>query len=494
MVKKRFKKPEKMAVSAAQTEASAVVDVNGEAESISRGQQWVEERMVPWLDKLSFWIQRDKSTQLRDENELIAYGPIRIGIWLLVLVFGVCGGWAALAPLSSAAVAPGVIVLDANKKTIQHLEGGIIDTILVREGDLVDAGQPLIRLSETAARAKLELVRGQLIAEQAMVARLLAERNRADTVEFAQELEASREPDVIETLNNQRQLFMARKRAMEGKIDVLRQHIEQSHDEIEGLKSQSKSAGSQISFINEEIAVVSKLLKSGNAVKPRLLNLQRQRADLEGKRGEYLALIARAEQTIAQTELEIINVQNEYLKEVTDTLKETQVRLSSLQEQMKAAEDVSLRLDIVAPVAGKVTALKVHTRGGVIAPGEAVMDIVPLNDLMVVEARINPQDIDVVHRDLPAKVRLSAYKTRQVPPFSGEVMDVSADRFQDQVTGETYYLARVAINPEDIAVYPDVELYPGMPAEVLIVTGERTMLQYMFAPISDSFFRAMREQ
>ena len=187
-------------------------------------------------------------------------------------------------------------------------------------------------------------------------------------------------------------------------------------------------------------------------------------------------------------------MRNEYLKEVTDLLREAQVQMSSLQEQMSAAEDISQRLDIVAPVAGKVTGLKFHTRGGVIAPGEQVMDVVPLDDLMVVEARINPQDIDVVHRGLPARVRLTAYKTRQVPPFESEVLDISADRFQDKVTGETYYLARVGINPESIAEYPEVELYPGMPAEVLIVTGERTLMQYLFAPITDSFYRAMREQ
>lgn len=421
---------------------------------------------------------------------------IVLGMAIMFGLFGVLGLWSALVPLASGAVASGRIVVDSNRKEIQHLEGGIVKEILVREGQTVKSGDVLVRLDNTNAQARSDLLRGQYIAAKATEARLLAERDSKPSITFAPELLELEPTDPItrENLDSQRRLFTTRREALDGQVSVMNQKVAQSNDEIRGLREQASASGRQISLLNEEITVVRGLLAKGNALKPRLLALERQSADLMGERGQAQALISRASQTINESKINILNLKNDFLNGVVAELKDTQVQIATLAEQLRASTDVARRVDIVAPLDGRVTALKANTVGGVVKPGDTLMTLIPLDDKLVVEARVTPQDIDVVHEGLKAQVRLSAFATRYLPPVEGTVVSVSPDRFEDSRTGEGYFVARIEIPQEALQELGDLKLSPGMPAETLIVTGRRTMLSYLVRPIRDSFGRAFREQ
>lgn len=421
---------------------------------------------------------------------------IIIGLTMMALLFGVVGLWAALVPLAAGAVAPGKVVLDTNRKNIQHLEGGIIKEIAVREGDVVKEGQLLVRLDNTSSQARTDQLRGQYIAAKASEARLIAERDDKDSVTFPQELlrlEASDE-QVRTNLDTQRRLFTTRREALNGQTSVLNQKIAQSRDEISGLNQQISASNRQISLLDEEVSVVRDLLAKGNALKPRLLALERNVAELMGQRGQAQAMVSRANQTINEAKINIINVKTDYLNKVVSELKETQVELASLTEQIRSSQDVSRRVDVIAPIAGTVTGLQVHTIGGVVKPGDTLLSLVPADEKLIIEVRVAPTDIDVVHTGMKAQVRLTAFKARYVRPVEGDVVNVSADRFDDQRTGEGYYVARIEIPQSELKDIGHTSLTPGMPAETLIVTGRRTMLSYLVRPIRDSFGRAFREE
>ncbi len=426
----------------------------------------------------------------------IARKPIRAGMLMIVVVFGVFGLWSVLAPIDSAAVAPGQVVLDFNKKTIQHLEGGIIKEILVREGEEVKADQPLVRLDEVQAKAQLNLYSTQYYTALAAEARLVAERDEKQTINFPKVLvdKYKESRTVQEIVNNQQRLFKANREALEGQISVLKQRIEQTGEEINGLGAQISSANQQIGLLNQEIAVVQKLLAQGNASRPRLLDRQRQRAGLAGQRGNNQALISRAKQRISEDKIQIVNVRSEAQKRINAELKETQDQISDLKERIRSSADVLQRGVIRSPISGIVNGLEVFTVGGVIEPGAKLMDIIPFDDELIVEARISIQDIDVVRKGLEATVRLSAFGARSVPPVSGKVFTVSADRFDDERTGEAYYIARIHIDEEQLNKLEGVELTPGMGADVLIRTGSRTLFAYLMKPISDGMNKAFREE
>jgi len=280
-----------------------------------------------------------------------------------------------------------------------------------------------------------------------------------------------------------------------GKTDVLEQQVLQYQDQIIGLEAQKRGARNQLVLLKDEITSVQHLLNQGFERKPRLLELQRRAAELEGKEGEYVSDIAVAKSNIARSQLEILNIQNEDLKEVMTELKEVQQTVDDLEEKLRASGDVLERTVIRAPQAGKITGLKFHTTGGVITPGQAIMDIIPQDDTLIIEAHVQPQDIDVVHEGLSAKVMLSAYRSRYVPRLEGKVTYVSADTFTNEKTGQSYYLARIAIQDGALAkLTAHVELYPGMPAETFITVGKSTLLDYLLSPLISSFHRAFKEQ
>ncbi len=452
--------------------------------------------LIKKIDAVSQWLTPLPSKINPDSPEYFARKSISIGLVGIGLLFGVFGLWSAIAPLDSAAIAPGRVILDSNKKTIQHLEGGIVDAIMVREGQAVNKGDILVRLDETTAKARFELVRKQYLTLKATEARLIAERDDLGEIPFSKDLTDIEQTDITarESLENQRRLFDSRRNSVKGKIAIHRQKIQQYKDEIRGLESQASSSRNQIGFVNQEIQSVAQLVANNNAPKSRLLSLQRQKSALEGSLGEAVAGVSRARQSIGESEIEIINTSNSFLNEVNVEFKETQANLSDIEERIRASEDTFTRINIVAPLTGKVTDLQVHTVGGVIKPGDKLMDIIPKDDALIVEAMVQPQDIDVVRDGLEASVRLSAYKARFVPPIKGRVANISADRFDDLQRGTSYYKARVVVDSDELSHLDNVELYPGMPTDVLIVTGERTLLQYLFSPIRDSFSKSFREE
>ena len=420
--------------------------------------------------------------------------PVIAGLVIIALFFGGFGSWAALAPLESAAIAPGVVSVLGNRKTVQHLEGGIVDEILVREGETVRSGQSLVRLDDTQARATLERLRGRYAAVSALEARLLAERDGRDSVEFAPELAAGRaDPAVAAIIDGQIDIFESRRASLAGQSAILMQRIARYGEEIAGIEGQIAAEDTQLALIGEETAVLRELLEKGYARKPRLLELQRRAAEIEGSRSQNVAAIARAHQDIGEAELRISDLQASRLDEVVQLLHDAQNELNQLDEQVGAAEDILQRTDIRAPQDGTIVDLQVHTAGGVIVPGARLLDIVPSHDRLVVEARVEPDDIDVVEAGLPARVRLTAFSQRNLRRLEGRVMWVSADRLTDERTGQAYFAAWIELTEDPAEVIPGAALYPGMAAEVMIVTGARTAIDYLMAPLAASVDRAFRE-
>ena len=430
------------------------------------------------------------------EIKSITSRSVRFGVIVMLAVFLFFGVWGGFAPLESAAVATGSVVLDSSRKTIQHLEGGIIIEMLVKDGDEVFAGQPLLKLNSTTASARQDLLMGQWHYALATEARLAAERDEQPEIEFGEILLAEKDnPEVIKTIDTQKRLFDTRKKSLSGQVEILEQRVAQLNNQIDGLEAQKKATITQQELIAEEVETVEKLVAKGQGLKPRLLELKRRQAELQGKEGEYIAEIAKVREAIGENKLQSLNIKNEALKNTVDELKETQQKVADLSEQMNASVDVLSRTIITAPQSGIVTGMKYHTVGGVITPGAAIMDIVPEDDDLVVEAQVSPSDIDVVREGMTAKVMLSAYRSRFVPRLNGEVIRISADKFTDENSGASYYIARIRIDEKEIEeLGENVELYPGMPAEVFIVTGSSTLLDYLISPITDSFRRAFREQ
>ena len=420
--------------------------------------------------------------------------PIIVGMAIILIAFGGFGTWAALAPLSSAAIAPGVVSVESNRKTIQHLEGGIVDEILVKEGSLAEAGQVLIRLQDTRAKAIFELLRGKHRTAAAKEARLIAERDRLKKIKFPASLLAVRgEPEVTEMLSGQRRFFKERRSSVNGQISILRQRIGQRGQQIGGLRAQVESKRQQIALIVEEVGGLQELYDKGYAPKTRLLALKRAKARLEGELAQTQARISQLNQAIGEDKLRIINVRNRFRTDVAGKLSDVQATLAELSDRLTAQGDVVKRLEVRAPLNGIVVGLKVHTKGGVILPGAPIMDIVPSEDRLIIEAQLEIQHIDVVHPGLIAQVRLSAYKRRTTPYIEGKVTHVSADRFVNPVSGRPYYQLRIEIDRESLAKLDDIKLYPGMSAEVMIETGRGKALQYLISPITDRFHRVFRE-
>lgn len=424
-------------------------------------------------------------------------GVALAGAIVMAVFFGGLGGWAYLAPLDSAAIAPGVVSVDTNRKTVQHLEGGIVREILVRDGDRVSVDQPLMILDRTRAEASLELVLSRRRVAAALAARLEAERDQSDTVRFPDWLVAEVEEGRAQRsiLDAQTAIFRARRKALDGQASILEQRIAQVKEEVAGLKGLIVAEDRQLSLIGQEVGDVQSLFDRQLTPKSRLLALQRQQAEIAGSRARNVAAIARAKQSIGEASLQISELTTKRVNEALDELEKTQAELLDLEERIRAARDVLARSVITAPTDGIVVGLEVHTPGAVISSGQPLMDIVPTSDIKVIEARIGPEDIDVVHPDLKAEVRLTATSGRNQRALDGRVRSVSADRLLDDRTGAPYFLARVELEDPDLkAKLAGVDLYPGMPAEVIIVTGERTPLDYLLQPLRTSFRRALREQ
>ncbi len=421
---------------------------------------------------------------------------LTLASFLIVLVFIVgFGVWATQAPLESAAIAGGSIEAESSRKTIQHLEGGIIAQILVKDGDTVSAGQPVLRLDDTKARTALQVLQGQLWDAQAREARLMAERDERDEVTFSAALTAASQADpaVAEIVAGQRKIHDTRRRFYHSRIGVVKQRMAQTEREIVGLRAQEAAAIRRLEIIKQEIAAITPLVEKGLQTRPRLLQLEREEAEIEGRRGEKEAQISRAQQALGESEALILRLQSDSQNEIAQSLRETQTQIFQLLEKIQAATDVLARIEVRAPEAGAITDLRIHTPGGVIAAGEPLMDLVPQQDRLIVRAQVRPEDIDLVRAGLPASIRLLPYKQRRVPPIDGLLVHVSADRLVDKQTQQPYYLARLRIDEAMLRRLDGVEIIPGMPVEVLIKTGKFTVARYALSPILDSFNRAFRE-
>lgn len=427
-------------------------------------------------------------------DELGTRRPILIGSVIIAIFFGFFGFWAFFAPLDSAAIAVGSVGVEGNRRTIQHLEGGIVDEIVVKNGDKVKAGQVLIRLDPTQPRAQLQLITGQRNALLALAARLRAERDGSDSISFPEELTAQiSDPRVEETMLGQLAIFEARRAAIDGQRRILGQRVAQFREEIEGLRAQIRSADEQLVLIRGEVADLQTLFDKGLTPKSRLLSLQRRAAEIEGERGQNRSAIARARQSIGESEIRIFELRTEQVNEVVAELREVESQLLDLAERYRAAADVLNRIEIVSPIDGFAVDLQVFTSGGVIRPGDRLLDVVPDSERLVIEARVTPTDIDVVYPGLEAQVRLSAFNQRVTPTVDGTVSWVSADKITDSSSGEEYYTARIELKDQNDPRLKGLTLQPGMPAEVLIRTGERTLIQYLVSPVEQSISRSLRE-
>jgi HlyD family secretion protein len=428
-------------------------------------------------------------------------GELRRSIVAAALVIGLgLGGfglWAAAAPLPGAAIAPGVISPDGSRRTVQHLEGGIIRRILVEDGSVVQAGDPLIVLEDVQARAGHDVLRSRFHTLAAAQARLLAERAGADDVRFPDWLIEATHDDAtaLEAMVAQRQLFRSRAQGLADRRGILARRIAQLREEIAGLEAQIVADGRQIALIAEEIEGLDHLYRKGLTPKTRLLALQRAQSDIEGDRAERRARIARAHQAIGETELQVSAQGTALLDQANEELSRVQAELAEVEQRLAGAKvKVLARTLIKAPGTGTVVELRFHTAGGVIRPGEPILDIVPDDEELLVDARLSPLDIDIVAAGLPAQIILPAFKQRHLPRIEGRVRRVSADAIVDPHSGEPYFEARIEVDAEQLAaIEPKVALTPGMPAEVYITIADRTMLDYLLQPVFDSLRRAFRE-
>ncbi|MCI0429946.1 MAG: HlyD family type I secretion periplasmic adaptor subunit [Rhodospirillales bacterium] len=421
-------------------------------------------------------------------------GPyVFAGIAVVALFFGGFGSWSVLAKLESAALAPGVVAVESSRKTVQHLEGGIVGDILVAEGDRVAAGEVLIRLDRTRALADLEELRAARFASATLSARLKAERDGLAAIAWPGRPEEGAGAELPALMASQNTLFEARKRAQAGAVALHRQRIAQTQEEIAGLEGEIASQQEQLALLREEIADVTGLLKKGLIDKPRVLALRRRKAEIEGERHRNQAAVARARQVIAEAELRIAELETTRVREAAEELQSVERELLQLAQRITAAEDVLGRTEIRSPLAGRVVGLTVHTPGGVIAAGEPLMDIVPEREAMLIEAQIDPRDVDMVAAGQKVELRFGAFHQRDLPPIEGRLVSVSADRLTEPTTGRGYYLGRIALTQDPARVLGGVEIVPGMQADAIILTGRGTLLDYLLRPIERTFDRALRE-
>lgn len=419
----------------------------------------------------------------------------RLGFFFLLLLVGGIGGWAAFASLQGAVIAPAQVTVKANIKRIQHLEGGIVKDILVDDGDLVEAGQVLLRLDTTKDAANLASLDANLNELLANRARLIAERDKSNKIEFPKELKekASTNEEIAKILKGQENLLIARNETIKGQINQLSQRTGQLKEAIKGLESQIKSKQNQLGFIRKELTDLQTLKDKGLVPQNRLLALQREEARLEGEHGELVASTARTKVQIGETEIQILQIEKEHLSSILTSLGETTTRANQLIEQRAALADKLKRMEIIAPKSGIIHQLSVHTIGGVVAPGDPVLIIVPQNSEMIFAARVNPEDIDQVYKGQLANVRLSAFDQRTTPEVTGLVTLVSADATQDQPGTPPYYKVHIELPKDQLERIKDKQLVPGMNAEAFIQTKQRLVFEYLLQPLTDQIRRTMRE-
>ncbi len=420
----------------------------------------------------------------------------RLGFGTIIFVFGGLSAWSIFAPIDGAVIAPGLVTVESNRKSIQHLEGGVVSEILVREGQLVSKNDVLIRLDSKIASANLALIDGQLTELYARRVRLIAERDNLNSIPPPEGLiEVLANNKFKEKLAGQSELFNARRNTRQTQVSLLSEGVVQQEKRIAGLTSKIESLESQKTLIEDELQGVSKLYDQGYAPKTRMRALQRESQRIRGESGALTANIAEAQSIIFETQLEIERTIEAIREEAITELREIEVAIAELEERRITAYDALDRTELRAPQSGRVLALSVHTIGGVIAPGKAVMEIVPEGDRLQVDARVTPQDIDKVSIGQETIIRFTGLSGRTTPQVKGVVKTVSADRLQDEVTGLPFYRVVIDFSEEaDLAkIAGGVTLSPGMPADSFIKTGTSPAIDYLIKPLTDAMARSMRE-
>ena len=417
---------------------------------------------------------------------------IRAGLSVIVAGVLALGGWTALAPISGAVIAPGYVKVDLNRKVVQHQEGGIVGAIRVRDGDKVREGQELVLLDDVRIDAQLDLLRTQLDGERAKAARLEAERSYAAKPKFPKDI--ADQPRKAEIIERESALFRARRESVETQIAVLRSQIRESQHEAAALSEQIAAEERALKLQKEELVANERLLEQGYVQKTRILTLQRAVAEYEARFGEHRAELSKSRQRATELELRILTMKNQYAQQASDELKDTTTRIFDLEERIRPSKDAAARQKIVSPIAGEVVGLKVFTPGSVIGPRDVLMEIVPEQKRLIVEARIRPEDINYVRPGAAADVRLTAYKQRTTPLVYGSVIYVSGDRMTDpENKNAAYYVVHVDVTDRALSDAGNLRLTAGMPAEVFIRTDKRSAFDYLTAPVTNYLRRGMRE-
>jgi epimerase transport system membrane fusion protein len=417
-----------------------------------------------------------------------------LGLGVILVGVAGLGIWATWAPLSGAVIAPGFVKVDMNRKVVQHQEGGIVKQILIRDGERVQRGQTLMVIEDVRVDATVDLLKGQLDGEHAKASRLEAERALLPAVAVPHELRSrATDPKVAEILQREQSLFRARREALDSQIALLRRQIKEAEGEALALREQIAAEDRAIKLQRDELGANQDLLKQGYVQKTRVMGLERAVAEYEAKASEHRAELAKTQQRTTELELRILGQRNGYVQSATDELKETTTRMFDLEERLRPSRDQAERQRILAPIAGEVVGLKVFTAGAVVGPRDVLMEVVPDDKTLIIEARIRPEDVNHVRLGSPADVRLTAYKQRNTPLVQGRVNYVSGDRLSEGPNTAPFYMIHIDVPATALADAGNLRMLAGMPAEVYIRTDTRTAADYMLAPISNFLRRGMRE-
>ena len=420
-------------------------------------------------------------------------GPIVSGLTILLIFLVGATAWASSAKLASAIIAVGQLKVDSNRKQIQHLDGGIVNQILVSDGQRVKKGDTLVILDPVQAKSSLGIVAGALFTAELKRSRLQAERDNTEQPDFTRFLHREHE-DKNSLIDAQQSLFSIRRSVQVSQQEILHQQIENLKSQISGFESQQASTQTQIEISKDELVNLKNLKARGLVGNERLLELERNLAQLEGRAGELVSSIASAKASIDEKRLELIRVKRSFHEQVLAELQDVESEIIDLQERANAATHHLQQMIVKAPVDGLIVGLNMHTEGGVVVPGQLLMEIVPDNDALIVEGQVLPTDVDDLLVGQSARVKLSGLQQRTTPELTGKLQYVSADSMLDERSGMTYFIIRVSIAAEELAKLPSDGLIPGMPAEVFVQTGERTALEYLLQPLSDTIDRAWREK
>ncbi|HEY9572678.1 MAG TPA: HlyD family type I secretion periplasmic adaptor subunit [Pusillimonas sp.] len=422
--------------------------------------------------------------------------PLRWGLAVLLVGFGGFAGWAAFAPLDAGITANAVVQVAGSRKAVQHQEGGTVEQIMVREGDYVRAGQTLVRLNATRAQAEQGVISSQYITAAAIEARLIAERDGLDRVKPIPAVQErfDDDPRFIRATRAQERLFETRRQALQGEIDILKENLQGAEQQLAGLNQVQSNRKSQIGYLQQELQGVRKLAGEGYLPRNRMYELERNAAQLRAALSNDAVEAGRTRNQTAELKLRILQREQEYQKEVQSQLSDVHKEASALHDRLSALDYTVRQTDIQAPVAGYVQNLSIHTVGGVISPGAVLMEVVPEDRNYLIQAQVPVQAIDRMQPGLDVEISFPAFNHAQTPNVPGKVLTVSADRLEDEKSKTPYYLAQIEVTPEGVDALSTNTIRPGMPASVLIRTGERTMLSYLLKPFLERLNKSFKEQ